>query len=320
MQRIIESATRHDITAYNWKEDDAATLEAFREASAEMYDDVPGHEIVLNFAPGEYQKILRFCTIDDAVSEDDEQVLFVLSHAENCEVSDNPTGYMNILDNESADEVTYVFSQDTYIAEPGAADVTAELKRIGGTARTTTVSVGSAGGSAVSDKDYEPFMNEYVFMPGQTAKQITVPIKQSPASEELWFSIRTDDNSASAKIILKPQFESLPAVETSYGKNRLLLQGGGSGVPSRSISVDLSSYTNESGSAKYLSGDKYTLNNVSDKLVPKSGISIDLTMANKIGFKYGESGNGTKYTKKSGCSTKTYYEKGSIKLIFRLVK
>ena len=74
----------------NWREADEETTEMLSEAYGEMYDELEGVEYTLEFEPGEHIKKLKFKTIDDKISEDEEQVLFVLSHPENGAVSENP--------------------------------------------------------------------------------------------------------------------------------------------------------------------------------------------------------------------------------------
>lgn len=161
----------------NWREADEQTTEMLSDAYGEMYDELEGVEYTLEFEPGEYIKKLKFITIDDKISEDEEQVLFVLSHPENCDISENPTGFMNIKDNEEAEEITFGFSEKSLTV--GADSDKAELiiERKTGLYRYGTVTVSSAEYTAAEGTYYNGFSTEIAFVPGQEYKRIEIPIK-----------------------------------------------------------------------------------------------------------------------------------------------
>ena len=297
----VLATTGRDITAYDWREEDQATLEAFQAASKEMYDDIEGHTITLTFAPGEYQKILRFYTVDDGLSEDDEQVMLVLSHAEGCALSENPTGYVNIVDNEPADTVTYAFAAETVTVPATASTATVELQRLGGLSRTTTVYVGTAGGSALADQDYDPLWQEIVFMPGQAAKEITVDIRDRALTEERWFNLTTEDGKASVKLVLEPKFRV---------ESREITEGGAelaASIPTYTKTLQLSKMSYAPlGDRRSFSNGKFYANHRS---ITFKGVAprYDLTMVQKLKINTSETGSGTSHTKKSGCKKKTYW-------------
>ncbi len=298
LQDAVLLTTGRDMDAYDWQADDRVTLEAFESAAAEMYDDLAGHETVLTFLPGEYRKILRFYTVDDLLSEDDEQVLFVLSHPVNCAISENPTGYMNIVDNEESEAATFAFTEETVSVGPETDEITLELQRLTGTERTGTVCVGTAEGSAAADRDYEAFFEELVFSQGQTAQRLTVRILQHPLEEERWFTVSTEDGSAAVRILLEPQY-----TVRSFEQDTVELLGASAKKETVKLSVTGQAL---SGSCRTENGIFY-VNHGAVKLVGADGGRLDLTLVEKIGFTSGENSDGTSYTYKSGCRKKTGY-------------
>ena len=291
-------ATGRDMNAYDWQDDDEATLLAFEEASAEMYDELPGHETVLTFRPGENEKLLRFYTVDDPVSEDDEQVMFVLSHPENCAVSENPTGYMNIVDNEDAEPVTFAFSEELVTVAPEADEITVELRRLTGNARYTVTYVGTAEGTAEADVDYASAYEEVIFSPGQTAKQLTFRILSHPVDEARWFTLHTADGGAAMTVVLEPQLDS----DAGQQSKALLLA-----AAAKKTTIDLRDVRTQLGANTRQEGEWFYANHSSIAFRGVDSAQLDLTMVQKLGIRSGQNSKGTKYTKKSGCSSKTCY-------------
>ncbi len=184
----------------NWREADEETTEMLSEAYGEMYDELEGVEYTLEFEPGEYIKKLKFKTIDDKISEDEEQVLFVLSHTENGAVSENPTGFMNIKDNEEAENITFGFSENSVTVDENSDKAELIIERKTGLYRYGTVTVSSAEYTAAEGTYYDGFSTEIAFVPGQEYKRIEIPIKKHPAIDDVSFKVYIDDSNEVAVV------------------------------------------------------------------------------------------------------------------------
>lgn len=206
-----------------WREADGAQTAMLSEVYGEMYDELPGVEYVLNFAPGEYTKTLKFVTIDDDISEDDEQVLFVLSHPVNCAVSENPTGFMNIKDNEEPEDITFGIVEDCITVAEDSFKAVVTVERTTGLHRYGTVVVSSAEGTAAEGEYYDGFVTELAFVPGQQYQKIEVPIKSHPGVGDVSFRVCIDDFGESAEVIVKG---TLPTGETGADGEAQLMSAG----------------------------------------------------------------------------------------------
>jgi uncharacterized repeat protein (TIGR02543 family) len=202
-----------------WEESDGQTTALLSSAYGEMYDELAGAEYTLKFEPGEYMKTLEFITIDDRISEDEEQVLFVLSGSENSSLSDNPTGFMNIKDNDELEEITCEFTAPSVTIAADEDTAILEIQRKTGVQRYGTVMVSTASGTAEADIDYTPFYNEVTFAPGQEYQKIEVPVRNHPLSEQSSFYVRLNDNEAEAEVVIAPinapAEEITPPLETT---------------------------------------------------------------------------------------------------------
>jgi hypothetical protein len=72
-------------------------------AYKKSYENMPGAYVDLEFKPGDLAKSIRINIVQDDISEDDEQVLSALLNAKGADVTENPTGYLNIKDDDEID-------------------------------------------------------------------------------------------------------------------------------------------------------------------------------------------------------------------------
>ena len=185
------------------------------------YDELPGATCTFTFKPGEYQKVLRFYLKDDSISESDEQVMFVLSNVSGSAIDANPTGYMNITDNEEVEKATYSFEESLVFAEDGNEYVTATLLRTAGIEQYSIVTLGTASLTAQPDVDYTAITQEITFVPGQTQQIIRIPINQRDRIEPLNFNLQVIDDEtsdASVTVVLPANTEGGTAVYSSLTK------------------------------------------------------------------------------------------------------
>ena len=82
----------------------------------EFAKGIDGVRYDFTFKPGEYKKVITIETMEDTVSESDEQVLLTLFEAENAELADTQTAYINITDNDVKEESVFAVAQtDIYV-------------------------------------------------------------------------------------------------------------------------------------------------------------------------------------------------------------
>ena len=295
-----------------WQDNEAAkkiVAQALVNQTMGYYDDMPGACFTINFAPGENMKVLRFCITDDAVSESEEQVLFVLTDAEGSAIDANPTGYMNIKDNEPAEESVYSFEESVVYADPNESYVTATLLRTKGTERYDTVTVGTSALTAVPDVDYLALEQNITFVPGQTKQTVRIPILGNKREEGLTFNLQTRGEATEAAVTVA--LASDDGNGTTAAGNSALDPADKTG---HSFSPDVS-YQGLSGSGtlKYrvYRWTKEVTSTASDSigrheyLIPASMSGIQ-----KIQYTIDDVENGTPYTVVSDWGHETYFYTG----------
>ncbi len=199
--KAILTGTKTEYT--NWREADADDVSALSQAYEEMYRQFDGVEYTLEFKAGEYMKKIKFDVIDDSDSEDDEQVLFVLLDPVNGDVSENPTGFMNIKDNEEPEEITFAFTEAEVSVERENLSAELTVQRKTGISRYATATVSSAEGTAPEGEFYDGFAVELTFVPGQQYRKIEIPIKKHPLLEDVSFSVYIDGSDEAATVNIR---------------------------------------------------------------------------------------------------------------------
>lgn len=204
LQLAKDTYLNEDSDYLSWTEIDDATKKEAEEQFDQMKDsledfaqDIPGAAYTFTFAPGEYKKTVYIDIIDDNISETDEQVMFLLSNAQNGELAGTTTAYLNIKDNDENEQVVFAMADSEVVVnrEDGVAKIT--VKRVSGTAKMASVVVGTGGDTAKPDVDYEPMKKEIVFMQGVTEQVVEIPLLDGTAStEELSFKVALDTESA----------------------------------------------------------------------------------------------------------------------------
>lgn len=232
----------------DWREADRETKESALEQQKELYEGVPGVTYTFNFEDGEYIKKIRFNTIDDKISEDDEQVLFVLLDPAGGVLGDSLNGFMNIKDNEELENVEFEIAEDKLSVNRSAGYAEVTVRRTKGLYRYGMISIGTAAITAEPNVDYEPVMTELRFVPGQEVQKYRVPLLEGYSEDELKFMIKLDPEStnlsqegnkntivtieAPVRYLMKsqalpPRFEALSAANPDTGTVKALASSGG---------------------------------------------------------------------------------------------
>lgn len=193
--RSLLTGTDSDTSLWMEKElagqPDADTRAALISAYANTYASVPGAVYTFDFAPGDYKKVLRFYVIDDDRSEDDELVLLVLTDAVNAALSDNPTGLVNIVDNDGYEPSVFAIQEDSVTVAPDEDTALVTIRRTAGLEHYGEVTVSTAAGTAEAGEYYDAFSLDMTFSPGQEYQQAEIPILRHPGSgEDVFFTVR----------------------------------------------------------------------------------------------------------------------------------
>ncbi|MDD4046945.1 MAG: Calx-beta domain-containing protein, partial [Tissierellia bacterium] len=178
-----------------WREADQDTINKALIAQNEMYDEMPGITYTFNFEDGEYIKKIRFNTIDDTISEDDEQVLFVLLNPVGASLGETINAYMNIEDNEEKEKVVFEMAEEQIIVDRLNGYVEVKVRRTAGLHRYGFIQLGTAALTAKPNIDYEPLSTQLNFVPGQETQTVRIPLLEGISNEEIQFIVKLDPES-----------------------------------------------------------------------------------------------------------------------------
>lgn len=193
-----------DSNQMNWQEIDEAhqkeaeeISEQRKEAEEVLAQNLPGVSYTCTFAPGEFKKVVTIDIIDDLVSETDEQVLFMLSNAQNAELAGTSTAYLNIKDNDENEKVIFAMAEDSVVVNRSEGVVKIKINRLSGEAKMASVTVGTGGVTAQAGTDYTSMKQEVFFMQGVTEQIVEIPLLENANAEpEMTFQVALDPETA----------------------------------------------------------------------------------------------------------------------------
>jgi Ca2+-binding RTX toxin-like protein len=147
-------------------------------AEANDYTDESG---TVTFAPGQTEQTVTVAVTGDTAPEGDETITVTLSAPENTTIADG-TATGTITD----DDAPAISVNDVTVAEgaTGTTDATFTVTLDRTSEKTVTVDYDTADGSAQAPGDYTAATGTLTFEPGQTTKQVTVPVKGDALDEE----------------------------------------------------------------------------------------------------------------------------------------
>ena len=198
-----KAATGDEAAVYDWQEyaegevtdEIRDSLDDSAKKSREYLESLPGTTALLTFAPGEYKKEITIETIDDSLSESDEQILFVLQDADGADIGEVYNGYLNIIDNDDKEEMVYAIREREITVQPDEDKVSITVERLDGTDQMGTVIVGTKAIDAEPDADYESLYKEIFFGPEVTEKTVEIEIKAHRSEERSFYvGIKSDDD------------------------------------------------------------------------------------------------------------------------------
>lgn len=186
----------------NWQEMDESRkmeAEAFSEACEDAYDafagEVFGQEYTFTFQEGEYMKSVYIDTMDDDISESDEQVMFLLGDASVGEVEGAKTAYLNIVDNDETEKAVFAMAAQNMTVDRSKGVARITINRISGENKIASVIVGTGSADAVSGTDYKAVKQEVLFAQGITEQTVEIPLlNYEGAKETAQFQVALDAN------------------------------------------------------------------------------------------------------------------------------
>lgn len=177
--QVKEEAPSNDWTQTNPEtapEDVRSAMSEGNDQAITYFEQAEGQETVLTFKKGEYEKDIVVETIDDDKSESEEQFVFVLCDAEGTQIDANYNGYVNIKDDEEAEDNVFAVKEKAVSVGEDEDTAKVTIVRTSGVDQLAFVTVGTKSIDAVPNTDYEAVTQELIFAAGVTEKTIEIPI------------------------------------------------------------------------------------------------------------------------------------------------
>jgi hypothetical protein len=274
----------------NWKDADLEHKQQLAQAYKKSYENTPGAFLDLKFEPGDFAKSIQINIVQDNISEDDEQALFVLINPKGADVTENPTGYLNIKDDDEIQEdnkTTFDFEAPSVEVDRNSGIARIAVVRHQNLERYQTAIVSSSSDSASAGINYKQFQQTVQFIPMQTRSVLEIPILTRAENTWLRFFAHIDGTEKQAEILLEP-----------VDSNTNPKESGISPLAQMSTSADNSAVAwtwLESGSKSLNVGESVSKTN------------LDLSMISKITMNMANNSPGTYYQYKSGKKTNSGY-------------
>lgn len=290
----------------NWQELDEAhraeaeaQSEAYEEAFNEFSKDISGQEYTFTFQEGEYMKSIYIDTIDDEISESDEQVMFLLGNASVGEAAGSQTAYLNIKDNEEEEKAVFAMAAEemTVDRSEGVARIT--VKRVSGINKIASVMVGTGSMEAVSQTDYKAVKQEVLFTQGITEQVVEIPLlTYDGAPKSARFQVALDANASyvqTGAAITTVTLTNNAAAES----DALTMETDGD------LNADAASAWSDTHNVNASATVSGKFNTSSGKNQVLSGIDLSLADYIEITWRSDEGSRSYEYTTGSGCKKKT---------------
>ncbi len=176
-----------------------------------MINSLGGVTEKLTFADGETTKEIIVRVPDDETSDGETQAMFALTNA-STEVSDASDGYINIKDDEKAEEAKYEFKNKDIKVRGDKESVKVTLKKTAGTESLSAVTLLTTDGTAVENENYEATKETLIFAKGIKEKSVEIPIKGNSSGKSVNFYVgagneqgEIDKDNGMAKITILPE-------------------------------------------------------------------------------------------------------------------
>ncbi|MBR3630039.1 MAG: hypothetical protein IKN55_06160, partial [Oscillospiraceae bacterium] len=150
---------------------------ASKAADNELINAVDGAVFTLDFAPGEFHKIVYFEPLNDDLAECDESSALMLGNATAGVLTDRSQFTVNIEDDEASEEIVFSMLNTDLVVKQDAEFAEITVKRLTGLDYYANAVVQTFSKTAVADQDYAPLNSLSVyFIPGQAEQKVQVPL------------------------------------------------------------------------------------------------------------------------------------------------
>ena len=185
-----------------------------RDGSATDGFDYVGTSNTLVFANGETFKTFNVHVLEDSLVEGDEFFLVTLFGPSSGTQLINPTNaVVTITDNDSS----LSFSAAEYTVNEGGTNVTVRVVRTNSSSGTVSVNFATSNATAIASSDFVGTNLTLVFLPGETAKAVTIPIIDDLLTEgDETFTVRLTNPSAGTALG-NPAFATVTIVDNDAG-------------------------------------------------------------------------------------------------------
>ena len=291
----------------NWQEMDESRrmeAEAFSEACEDAYDafagEVFGQEYTFTFQEGEYMKSVYIDTIDDDISESDEQVMFLLGDASVGEVEGAKTAYLNIVDNDETEKAVFAMAAQNMTVDRSEGVARITINRISGENKIASVIVGTGSADAVSGTDYKAVKQEVLFAQGITEQTVEIPLlNYEGAKETAQFQVALDANES--------YVQQGAAVTTVTLTNETPVQSQEEQNPAaaKDVSARAASGWNDVRNVNAIASVSRKKQTGSGRRLILSGLDLSTAERIQITWKSDEGSRYYEYTTGKGCNKKT---------------
>jgi len=201
---------------------------ASTDGSAQAGADYTAVAGTLVFNPGDTQKTITVPILEDNLQENSETFSVNLSSpSSNATLGSASSAVVTIVDNDSGSTIQFNTTSYTVNESAGAVVLTVTANRLGNSNTQLSVQYTTRDGSAVAGQDYSAASGTITFNPGESQKQIAIPISNDSLLEnaENFFvdlsnpqgaSLRTD-GSASATVTIADDDSGTSTIQFSPG-------------------------------------------------------------------------------------------------------
>lgn len=167
--------------------------DAAKAAANQLVNQIEGHSMVLNFADGEYCKVLKVSVIDDTIAEGKEAACFLLGDTINASLGDAVQRKFMIEDNDAEESIVYAMADTVIYADRADAKAVVTINRTSGNGKYSSVYVSTASDTAQANVDYISCNSQVVtFKAGETRHQLEIPLLEGGSGGHFYVMLDTD--------------------------------------------------------------------------------------------------------------------------------
>jgi hypothetical protein len=236
-------------------EDDTAKAGGLPVPGGFDYDEASA---TLRFDPGETKQTVTVTVNGDRISEPDETLKVVLSKPVGATIADD-TG-VGTIENDDAPPPVISISKTAELDEGNSGNANASLtvSLSKASALPITVEYKSADGTATAGQDYEAVSGTLTFPPGQTTKQVAVPVvgdtSQEP-DETLTISLSKPTNATLGNAVATLTIVNDDAGSATLSISDAEVSEGSAGKKTLSFTIDLSAASADTVTVDYATID-----------------------------------------------------------------